>query len=150
LRWLPEPFQSKLLAQQLSKKQLFVAVNEADGIIISLRKVLIVDDQDELSKILAQDLRCAHAQRELIEYGFFDCTLEFFQEAHEHFMPSQQILYMHVGSAFTHHAHRGKRINEQLSLYAYEQLHEEVCRKMLVYNYTTIALIYSLLSNQSV
>lgn len=149
LLWIPEPFQSWLLEQELSKERLFVAVNKDDGAIISLRKAFIVEDHDELHELFEQNLQCTHAQRELMEHGFFNCNLEFFQRVHAHFMPNRQMLYVYIASAFTHHKHRNKWINEQLTVYAYAQLREEVRHKIRVHNHTAIALLYCLVHENS-
>ncbi len=149
LRWLPEPFQSRSIAQQIEKKRLFVAVNETDGVIISLRNAFIVDDKDELDALLVQDLRHGHAQRELDSHGFFNLDGEFFSQRHEHFISTKQILYMHVGSAFTHYTYRGRCINGRLTTYAFQQLHQDVLGKIKNYNYTTIALMYGLIDDNA-
>lgn len=144
LQWVPEPYQTKYLYDDLQKGRIFVAVNEEDGMIIAQRKVFIVEDLDELSALMVKDLRCAHEQRVLLMHGFFDQNYEFFQQASRHFEPHDRIMYFYVGSAFTHPLHRKKNINEQLNVYAYESLRTVVVLNLTRYRYTSLALLYTL------
>jgi len=141
---IPEPFQELFLYLELEKGQLFVAVNQIDGSIIAQSKIFIVESHDAGYEILAQDLRCIHDHRKLIEHGFFDHHNEFFPGPGEHFIPHQKILYIYVGSLFTHPNHRGRRLNERLNEYAYEQLSAIIAAKIRLREYTTIALIYGI------
>lgn len=139
---IPESFRGRVIQSEIERGRLFVAVNKKDGSIVAQRKVFVIEDHDEQHDILVNVFRCTHHKRELVERGFFNEHHEFIYGEESHFDPSQKILYIYVGSAFTHGSHRGKRINESLNAYAYEHLQEIIYHKMRTQNYEVVALLY--------
>jgi hypothetical protein len=140
----PEPYQRQFLQKSIAKWRIFIAVDTQNDAVVAQIKVCIIDDPQELTDMLYDELRCVGEQRKLIESGIFDSAFNFAPSEREQFELNKKTLYLTTGAAFTHPAYRGNKINIQLKRYAFSQLKDVMRQKICTQGYTALAWVYGL------
>lgn len=152
----PREVRSSSLHSAIIKNRIFVMRETGSNRIVSLLKMYLIDDLDELRNILANEIRArADNLYETFPYEIDQEFLERFEEAldltkklsrtlsgepktpcplsstpptfvMEHAARPKRAAYLYYGAGYTHPAHRNKRLNTELQRHAFSYIREAV------------------------
>ena len=112
---LPRKFREMALQSAIEKNRLFIA--EDQGRIVGYKKLFMINNKDEKSEILRDEIRCIDNEKNCTFAGFINNDGAFVENKAA--LPSDYYhLCMYNGGDFTLPAYRGKGINAKLTTVA--------------------------------
>lgn len=141
---LPEKFRERAIQGSLSR--LFIARHEGTNDIAGFKKLFIIDNQNEYNDIMRDEIRCADLQ------NFVNATTISIADALKTPLNKEKIIALsyensitiYTGGDFTAPDYRGKRINSDLTHYAFNQIAPEVQQMLQGKRIAYIVLLYGL------
>lgn len=103
----PEPYRSRFIAAALEKQRIYIARADATHQLMGMVKLFVVEDTDELAKIMYDELRIDRTERRLPEALLAG--------------DRGRYCYVYYGGVYTVSRYRGCGINTALTCYALEQ-----------------------------
>ncbi len=144
---VPRKFRRSSLEKAITQKRLFVARDKSTNTIVGLRKLFLVNDEEELTSILCEEIRCCGPSSTKIHAGLYS-------EERKH-LPgdlakdvaySLSDTYIYSGGSFTHPLYRSKGINKALTDYAYGCIAYEVTAHILKKSSQALVLLFGLIN----
>lgn len=153
----PKQVRGVILEKSITKKRIYVAVDQQSDKIVGFVKLFLIDDQDELAEILNDELRlgkgapvvdCAYHidASNVLDFGS-KLVVQDSVLLHDEYPVvcsggNYSCVYLYYGGAYTIPTYREQGINTKLTMFAFEQLKSDCTRILDLNRVTYLALGY--------
>lgn len=138
---LPKKFRGEVLLSAIKKNRIFIV--EKQGEIIGFKKLFLVTDTIEKTSMLQDEIRSLDNEENCSFAGYIDNDGSFVEDEHISLDDCYDIC-IYNGSDFTAESHRGKGLNQMLTIFALLSIAEDLKAKIQDQEANSITMLYGI------